>query len=262
MISAVVVSHNEGHLLANCLKSISFCDEIILVDLESTDNTKEIAEKYGVNYIYHKRVPIVEIIHTWIQDRTKHDWILIIDPDELCSENLAQEILKIIPVVSEKIGLISVPWRFYFGRYLLKGTQWGGENRKVLLVNRNKFYFSEEVHRSRHLKEGYKGLEIKANATNCVQHFWMQNIKQLINKHKRYLNEEGKSRYNHGYRCTLKRLLQTPFRAFYSSYWKKKGVKDGFIGLFLSFFWAWYETKAELELYKYSNNMKTKCLSS
>lgn len=252
MISAVVVSCNEGHILDNCLKSISFCDEIIVVDLESTDNTKEIADKYATKYIYHKKVPIVEKIHAWIKDKAKYDWILITDPDEICSPTLSQEILNIIPSISNKVGVIHVPIKYYFGKHLLHGTQWGGFQSRAYLVNKNRVYFSEEVHRGRHLKEGYEGLEIKEKDGNFVHHFWMQNIKQLVSKHQRYLIEEGKSRYNNGYRCTFIKLLKTPFKEFYCSFIQKKGFKDRATGLFLSLFWAWYETKAQFELYKYS----------
>lgn len=257
MISAVVVSHNEGHLLDTCLKSISFCDEIIVVDLESTDNTKEISEKYGAKYIFHQKVVVVEIIHTWIQDKTKYDWILITDPDEICSASLAQELVNIIPIVSEDIGSINVPWRFYYGKHLLKGTHWGGINRRVFLINRNKFLFSEEVHRGRHLNQGYKQHIIKFEKDNFVQHFWMQNRKQLILKHKRYLLKEGESRYNSDQRCTFSQLLRTPLKEFYTSFWLKKGFKDGFIGVFLSLFWAWYETNAQLKLYLFAKKMKS-----
>ncbi|AOW19499.1 glycosyltransferase [Urechidicola croceus] len=256
MISAVVVSHNEGHLLDACLKSILFCDEIIVVDLESTDNTKEIAEKYEAKYIYHQKVPVVEIIHTWIQDKTKYDWILITDPDEVCSNDLSKELLEILPSVPLDIGLIDVPWKFYFGNHLLKGTQWGGVQRRVFLVNKNRFIFTKEVHRGRHLKKGYKPYIVKNKGNNFVHHFWMQNLRQLTAKHKRYLNREAESRYNSGERSTIKQILKTPLNEFYSSFWIKNGFKDGFTGFFLSLFWAWYETKAKLKLYIYSNKIK------
>ena len=255
MISAVVVSHNEGYILDKCLESLFFCDEIIVVDLESTDNTREISEKYEAKYIYHKKVAVVEIIHTWIQDKTKHDWILITDPDEVCSSILAQEIIELLPKVSDKVGLIDIPMRYYFGKHLLKGTLWGRIQRRVYIINRNKFFFTDSVHRGRHLKEGYKSEIIKFKKDNFVHHYWMQNIKQLVSKHRRYLITEGVSRYNSGQKCNFGELITSPFREFYSSLIIKNGYKDGFIGIFLSLFWAWYETNAKLKLYTYQKNI-------
>ena len=62
-ISAVIVVHNQVDLLENCLKSISkWIDEIIIIDLESTENVKRVADSYKAKYFTHKLVPIVENI--------------------------------------------------------------------------------------------------------------------------------------------------------------------------------------------------------
>ncbi|WP_417557643.1 glycosyltransferase [Mesoflavibacter zeaxanthinifaciens] len=250
-ISAVVVSCNEGHLLSNCLDSLWFCKEIIVIDLESTDNTKEIAEQYNANYILHTKVPYVEIIHTWIQNKVIYDWILITDPDEVCSKSLAKDILKTLPKLSENIGVVKVPWRFYYKKHLLKGTQWGGIQTRAFIVNKNRFYFTKDVHRGRHLKSGFKIHNIKYQGDNFVHHYWMSSLKQLIKKHKRYLKNEAESRYNNGERKKMNQVLSIPFTSFYSSFIKKRGVKDGFTGLFLSLFWAWYQTNSVYKLYRY-----------
>lgn len=254
MISAVVVSCNEGHLLDACLDSIAFCEEIIVVDLESTDNTKEVAQKYNAVYIYHKKVAVVEIIHAWIQEKTKYDWILIIDPDEACSNDLQLDVLKLLPSISDNTGSIIVPCRYYFGKRLLRGTHWGGINERIFIVNKKRFNFTSAVHRGRQLKQGFIPYYIKYSGSNFIHHYWMQNFSEFINKHRRYLKEEGKARYLNGVRCSFKQLLRTPFREFYSSFFVNKGYKDGYLGLCLGFFWAWYNTMAQLRLYNYIKN--------
>lgn len=251
MISAVVVSHNEGHLLDACLSSLGFCEEIIVVDLESTDNTREVAEKYNANYIWHERVPVVEIIHAWIQDKTKFDWILITDPDEVCSSSLAIELVELVKTLPDDIGAINVPWRFYYKDHLLKGTQWGGIQKRVFIVNRNRFYFTEEVHRGRHLKSGMKNHFVKFHVDNFVHHYWMTSRKQLVQKHKRYLKKEGQSQYENGSRTDILKVLMVCFKEFYNSFFTKKGWRDGLTGVYLSFFWGWYNFRAKYELWKY-----------
>lgn len=250
-ISAVVVSYNEAHLLDACLKSIEFCDEIIVVDLESEDNTKEIAAKYNAKYIWHNRVPVVEIIHTWIQDKVENEWMLITDPDEVCSASLAKDLKQIIPNLPNNIGSIQVPWRYYFGNKMLKGTQWGGVQGRVFVVNTNRFYFTDEVHRGRHLKKGMEMYRIKYNGHNHLHHYWMQNKQQLRDKHRRYLKQEGVSMHKSGKSAKLYRIPYTYLSAFYHSWFQRKGWKDGLTGLYLSFFWAWYSAAAEYALYKY-----------
>lgn len=255
-ISAICVSKNEGHLLSDCLKSIQFCDEIILIDLESEDSTKTIAEKYATKYVLHKPVSVVEIIHDEFQTKTKHEWILIIDPDERISEALANYFITEFPFIEETTGAFYAPWRFYFKQHLLIGTQWGGVQYRIVLVNRNRFYFTSEVHRGRHLKEGYKIEKMRYDGKNHINHFWMTSYQQLIKKHLRYIQKEAPSRYKANERVTLLDIVTIPFQAFYDSYITKKGYKDQFIGLFLSVFWVWYETSSKIKLYWYLNKMK------
>jgi len=137
-VSAVVVTYNEELFLENCLKSISFCEELVVIDLGSTDKSLEIAEKYATKVIHHERVPVVEVIHAKIKEFVKFDWVLITDPDEVTDEKLANQIVELFNnrlKTDLKIGAVNVPWVFYFKSKRLIGTVWGGINRRVLLVN-------------------------------------------------------------------------------------------------------------------------------
>jgi hypothetical protein len=251
-ISAIIVGFNESRLLAECFKGVNFCDEILYFDLGSSDGSLEIAKKNNVTIIKHDRVPLVEYIHAEYFKTTKNKWVLITDPDEVLGEPLRNEIFdffnKEIPF---DIGAINVPWCFYFKKHRLRGTQWGNVNKRVLLIHNDRFFLTTAVHNGRKLKDGFNHYDIIYNGSNFVHHYWMQDYKMLFEKHKRYLQYEGKSRYDNGYRTTLKFIFKTPFSSFFNCYYLKKGYKDYLIGFFLSLFWSWYETKANIELYKY-----------
>ncbi|HEY2074117.1 MAG TPA: glycosyltransferase, partial [Gaiellaceae bacterium] len=75
-------SRNEGHLLGPCLDSIAFCDEIIVVDLESNDDTVAVAEAHGARVVRHPLVPIAEAARVTVAPQARHDWLLVVDPDE------------------------------------------------------------------------------------------------------------------------------------------------------------------------------------
>lgn len=256
-ISAIVVGFNEAHLLERCLESIQFCKEINYFDLQSSDNSIAIAKQYGANIMIHERVPGCEWIHAKYATKTKYNWVLITDPDEVVDIELAGQLVNSFSknIIDESIGGIYVPCLFYFKKYCLKGTPWGGTNKRVLVVHNKRFSFSANVHVGRHLKEGYKMLDIKFNGKNCIHHYWMQDWNKLIEKHKRYLKNEGWARYNIGERSKLSRVLFKPFNSFWFSFMRKKGYKDGLLGLSLSFFWAWYQTNAELTLLKFQKKM-------
>jgi glycosyltransferase involved in cell wall biosynthesis len=257
-VSAFIVSRNEGHLLEDCIKSIVFCNEIIVVNLESIDNTVTIAEKYGAKVLTMPTIPIIEIIHHKYINITKNDWVLITDPDEVASVELINELKAYFISLDDSmsIGVIDVPLIFFFKKHALRGTSWGGVKYRTYLIHKKRFIFKPIVHSGRVLSEGYAKHIIVHNGKNHIHHFWMSGYGQIFEKHLRYLKSEGKSRFDRGQNTSIKQILITPFRQFSNSYFYLKGFKDGFIGLFLSLFRAWYFTSANIELYKYQRKPK------
>lgn len=251
-ISAIVTGYNEGYILEDCLKSIAFCDDIIYVDLQSEDNSKEIARKQGATIVEHERVPMVEIIHKELQYETKYEWILTIDPDERLSAEICLDIEKLFEKgVSGKIGAILVPCVYYYKEHRLIGTRWGGMHTRWLIFHKDRCKMSGIVHAGRTVSEPYEPYFIPFTGKNIDHHYWMLSFKQLREKHSRYLKLEGESRYFMGFAASKKKILKRPLKAFHSCFIKDKGYKDGVYGFILSCFWAWYDTTAEIKLYKY-----------
>lgn len=240
-ISAVVVTCNEESLIRNCLSSLQFCDEIMVIDLESADNSTEIAREMGANVITQPHAPFVEINQHWAKDKVKHDWILYIDPDEVVDKSLAEEISEVLLKTQSDIGIITLPWQFYFKKKLLKGTVWGGDNYKDgILVNRKKVTVRPISQVKAELKTGFKRCRIERKDMNVIHHYWMQDYESLFEKHRRYLQVEMKQNYDAGMRYLFKKQIIESMRAFYFSFLVKKGYQDGFTGLLLSIFWVWY----------------------
>lgn len=252
-ISAFIVSKNEGHLLENCIKSVLFCNELIVVDLKSSDNTVEIAKKYGAKILSIEPLPVIEMIHQKHITEVKNNWVLITDPDEVTSPELAKEINDdfISFNNSIEIGVVDVPLVYYFKSHQLKGTSWGGIKNRAYLIHKDRYVFTSNVHNGRFLKEGFIKHTIENTGKNHIHHYWMQGYKQIFEKHFRYLKNEGKSRFEQGFRTSFFTILQIPFHQFFNCYFKARGFKDGFTGVFLSLFRAWYFTAANIELYKY-----------
>jgi len=252
-VSAIIVGYNEARLLEQALKPLSFCDEILYFDLGSEDDSKEIASGFGAKVIDHPRVDSCEWIHAKYSRSTKHEWVLITDPDEVLSEELVNEIHYIFNggVSLDNVGAISSPWIFYFKGKRLYGTNWGGINRRMLLVNTNRFEFRELIHLGRKVKDGYTTYDIAFKGKNFIHHYWMIGFRKLFEKHSRYLRNEGEARFKNGIRSTPREIVLQPFRSFRNSFISARGYKDGFTGFFLSCFWAWYETSAKIRNYTY-----------
>jgi len=257
-ISAIVVSCNEGHLLEGCLKSIQFCKEILVIDLGSTDNTFEIANKYATKIITHEKVIVVECLGEWIQGKVSYDWIFFIDPDEKVSLGLQKEIQDFFSTDLSKTGIIQVPWQFFFFNKFLKGSRWGGkEHYKSSLIHKRRVSWSNYVHQGYKIKNGFKTARIKRKSDNYIRHDWVQTLPKFIAKHLRYIKEEGKVKHEVGIIYSTKNQLLEALKAFKSCFLSHKGFKDGFVGLLLSFFWMWYVFMSWNALRKYQKNIET-----
>lgn len=249
-LSAVVVCCNEAKLLGQCLDSLRFCDEIIVVDLGSKDDSVKIAKQRKAKVIGHPWVPIGEMARAAGLKQAKYKWLLIVDPDEAVSEQLADDILEVISQSPNDVGVISVPWLNYVYGKVLKGTVWGGfERRKNLLMHKDRVRLNTRVHSGYFdLKSGYKVFDIPVKNHNFLLHFWLNDYREFLAKHRRYLKLEGEARYIRGERSSYRGIFWSPWRCFKECFLVKKGYRDGLVGFFLSMFWAWYTTDALIRL--------------
>jgi hypothetical protein len=91
-VSVVITTYNEEINVAECVESVLWADEILLVDSFSTDRTVEIARSYPITVLQREYFGSAAQ-KNWALDRVAHDWVLIIDADERVPEALAREIL-------------------------------------------------------------------------------------------------------------------------------------------------------------------------
>lgn len=251
-ISAIVVGRNESKKLKECLKSLSFCDEILYADLDSIDNSIEIALDFSCRIFNYKEYgPSCEYTQAELIRLVKNDWVILLDPDEVITEQLKFEIVEKLPVISldSQVGDVYVPWQFYFGNKKLKGTVWGYNKSKGILVNKNRYEILPITHYGRRLKKGYKSFYLSNNGANLLNHFWMDDLQSFISKHRKYLKDEGHDRYVTGNRISIIGIIFNFFYQFYRCFFITKGYKDGFTGFFLSLFWMWYITNSNISLY-------------
>jgi glycosyltransferase involved in cell wall biosynthesis len=90
-----VVCRNEADRLAACLDSLRWVDELVVLDLESEDGSRDLARRAGARVIAHPPVPIVETVRNVAADAATGEWALVVDPDERVSPGLARELRRL-----------------------------------------------------------------------------------------------------------------------------------------------------------------------
>src|SRR3981081_1437265 len=90
-LTACIITHNEADRIESCLRSVSFCDEILVVDSHSTDTTRQIASSLGARVI-ERDWPGYRSQKQFAIDSASSDWVLCLDADERVSPELRSEI--------------------------------------------------------------------------------------------------------------------------------------------------------------------------
>lgn len=248
-ITAIVVSCDEGHLLERCLSALTFCDEIIVVEMDCTDHTASIARQHNARVVNHPRVPFIEAAQKWMSTLASHDWVLSIDPDEVVDPQLAASLVSLVSCVPEDVAVIEMPIQFYFGDHALRGTYWGGKNWKLgSFFHRQRVELEAVVHRKAEPKTGFQTHRMPWQDKQILHHYWMLNYAQLLEKHLRYIQAEGVKHQGAGHTFSWFTLVYEMVHAFAWSLIKKSAWLDGIIGLRLSVFYAWYVASGWLAL--------------
>ena len=255
-VTAIVGSHDEADLLRRCLPSLRFCDEIVVIDIESSDDTASVAAEFGARVVPHPYVEIAERARMNIVDEVSNDWLLFLDPDEVFADPLATQIAELMPSLAADVGAVDCPWQFFFRGRPLRGTIWGGVNRKRTLVRRGRVELGPTVHSGTHLRPGFRAELVPYTGENAIRHDWAPGYRSLIGKHVRYLKLEGPDRRSRGLVTGYKDIARTPWRSFVESYVDREGFRDGVTGLALSGIWAAYCTGAKVALLRETRRME------
>ncbi|HEY8030664.1 MAG TPA: glycosyltransferase family 2 protein [Gaiellaceae bacterium] len=241
-------SRNEGHLLGPCLDAIAFCDEVIVVDLESEDDTVAVAEAHGARVVRHALVPIAEAARVTVAPQARHDWILVVDPDETVPPALAREVAELVPSLAPDVAAVDAPRQYFFAGHPLRGTVWGGPNKRRLLVRRSAVTLTPAIWGGMEIHPGFRLHTLPFTDETAIEHRWADGYRELAQRHHRYLQLEPNDRAAAGEVTGYRAVAAMPWRAFRESFLAKRGYRDGLTGLGLSLFWAVFRTRGELAL--------------
>lgn len=230
-VSVVIAAKNEGEKITDCIKSVSFCDEIILVDDMSTDNTREIAVKLGA-VVYKRKLDGFANQKNYGIDKVKNDWVLILDADERVSSKLRSEISTISRA---NAAAFSIPFKNHLGGHWLK---YGGlyPDRHTRLFNKNKArYGSRQIHEMLNIDGEVSELN------GDIIHYTYKNHSEYWEKVKKYSKLEASTRME-------KPKYRHVLREFLSRYFRQHGYRDGFDGLFSAVVLSLYLLKMRHEM--------------
>lgn len=227
MISAIILTKNEEQNIEKCIQSIKWCDEIILIDDNSSDKTVEIAKKYKAAIFSRSLNNDFSSQRNFGITLAKNDWILFIDADEIVSDALSFEI-------SNEIKLKGNNLRTFNGFYIKRSDfMWGkqlryGEtgNIKLLRLGRKDSGFWEGKAHEKWKIEGLIG-----GLSNPLLHFPHKTLEEFLKEINFYTDIRANELKNKNTKVFFWSILLYPLGKFIFNYIIKRGFMDGMQGL-------------------------------
>lgn len=243
MISAVVITHNEEENIRDCLESIKWADEIIVVDSGSQDKTIEIAKEY-TDRVFTKEWEGFGRQKEYAKSLVKYDWVLSIDADERVTSELKEEILK-SPLDEDAYY---IPRKFYWLSKWMKYGGCGGE-KYIRLFKRDKARFSDEHIHERLIVDGKIG-----NLKNHILHYSYKNISDYFERFNKYSSLEALKKKDLKGGFVFQIFLS--FLDFIKRYIFKLGFLDGIPGLLWALFSSFHRLVKYAKVWEKSEKLK------
>jgi len=224
-ISAIIITKNEEANIRDCLESLAWVDEIIVVDSGSTDRTREVCLEF-THLVYDHEWPGFGPQKNRALGYASGDWVFSIDADERVSPELREEILAAVcssgPVAYE---LPRLSW--YCGRFI-RHSGWRPDY-VLRLFRRGRGSFTDDLVHERVLVEG-----TVRRLRNDLIHYSFRDLEQVLNVVNRYSTLGAEQKFAAGQRAGLAKAVSRGLWGFFFTYLIKAGFLDGRHGLMLA----------------------------
>jgi (heptosyl)LPS beta-1,4-glucosyltransferase len=226
-ISGIIIAKDAENLIADCLDSLSFCNEIIVIDDNSQDRTREIAEKMGAKVFLHPSVDDFSELRNFGLKKAVGDWIFYADADERVSPLLREEIIKSINKSNEYAGFRVQRKNFYFGNH-----EWPYIEYLERLFKKDKL---EKWYGKLH--ESPKVIGKIGELEGCLLHYTHKDLRSMLEKTIKWSKVEAELRFKSGHpKMTWWRFPRVMLTAFFDSYIRQGGYRVGVVGLIESMY--------------------------
>ncbi len=225
-ITGIVITKNGADLIEDCLKSLSFCNEILVVDAGSSDKTLEIAKKHNAKIIEHNFSDFSKIRNLGLE-KAEGEWILYVDVDERVSEELQKSIKKTTESDSVFSAYKVLRKNFYLGNH-----EWPYiEKLERFFKKADLKGWRGELHESPVVDGKIGELE------GFLLHYTHRDLTSMVEKTAQWSGVEAQLRFNANHpRMTWWRFPRVMISGFLNSYVKQKGYKAGTAGLIESIY--------------------------
>lgn len=235
-LSVAVITKNEEQRLPDCLRSVSFAGDIVVVDSGSTDRTVEIAEGFGCRVFVEEWKGYGPQKNSALQ-RCRYEWVLVLDADERIPPETAREISGVLQ--NPSADAYSFPRKNYLrGRWIRHSGWW--PDRVVRLVRKDRGRFDHPVH------EKWQTDGVISNIDSPIEHYSFSSYSDMLRTLDDYSTAIAEDLFSRGEKANRLSPVYHGAGMFFKTYFLKRGFLDGLDGLVIAL------TKAGGSFFKYA----------
>ncbi|AGB42272.1 glycosyl transferase [Halobacteroides halobius DSM 5150] len=243
-IGVLVLTYNEEDNIEECLESVSWVDEIVVVDSYSQDDTLELARQYTSN-IYQREFDDFATQRNYGLDQMESEWVLVVDADERVTSDLQEEVLN--KLSNPEASGYKIPRKNYFLGKWIKYCGWYPDyTLRLFKVADNRY--SGLVHEGLKIEGTVEKLE------GTLIHYTYRDLEHYLNKINHYTTLDAQKKYQAGKRKRLLYILMRPVLEFIKKYILKKGFLLGSQGLILAILSSYYQFLKYIKLWEKYNS--------
>ncbi len=241
-ISAVIIAGNEEKNIADCLESVRWADEIIVVDSESTDRTVEISKRY-TDKVFVRKWEGYASQKNYSMAKAVNEWVLSLDADERVSPELLEEMKSLD---FSKADGFYIPRRNYFLGKVIKSCGWSPDYQLRLFRKSKTTLTPRQVH------EGFSVDGRREYLEGELIHYTHTTIAGTLAKVNEYSTLEASEKAER-IRVTGAKLFFKPLWAFFQHFIIRRGFTDGVHGLMVSIIHAITKTQVYMKIWEMQN---------
>lgn len=242
-VSAVIIAFNEADRIGDCLASLDFCDDIVVIDSGSTDATRAVCEAADAR-VLHRDFDGFRSQKDFAVQQARHDWVLCLDADERVSPALREAILAAqAGGFGDAAGYRFARLSEYFGKFLRHGNAYPDRVLRLFDRRRGGWRGTREIHEAASVDGPVRTLP------GDLIHHPYRSLAQFLAKTQRYARMMAEHDHARGKRASLAKLVLSPAWRFWRGYVFRLGFLDGWHGLVYAYLRANYVRQKTIMLW-------------
>ena len=242
--SAAILARNEASNLPWALRSAAWCDELVVLDMDSEDATADLARAAGARVMRTARLREFDQARRELLEACRTDWVLLLDADEMVPTALAATLQRLVR--ENGADVVEVPFCNYLGTWRIRSCGWWPDYHPRLF-RRTAAAVTGHVHDYLTFPPEARRVRLPADPALAIHHFSYRDVSHFAAKMAEYTYLESARWREAGRRPSALRALAAPVREFLRRYVGLGGVREGWRGFSLALLLALYRALLEVQ---------------